>query len=428
MSMSVHARPIGTPETPQSCEQRVAPSRHLAVVPAPGHKRTGQPLDGGVLGPVPNGRPRRVNRDNETDREVVYAAVPKGSVRAAHGDQVRAKLRAHAGFSRCYRNRRANILAVVDVLIACVDFQSMTTRPGWELIAESARIHRSTVGRILDQLKGWGFVGVVASGRLAAHAAADKGGVFMNEAAVYVLCIPSLMAVVSTESGSVAVDENATPPAACGTPVFVVNETPTRTREKSTQIETATPPLKAHLCGVASSAPAAQVPWRPETRWPLHRTPTRKYQRAAAAAEIHYRLFPVRCMNPADIAHVCRDYFLAGYTVADILHALDWKADGTRWPHSGAPVTKNAGRMRGWMKTRLADWQLPTGEIMRSKDQRATAEREALKRRQETDKHRILERQAEHAARLNQGDSPTKIKALAQIRALGDQPSIHHGR
>ena len=72
------------------------------------------------------------------------------------------------------------------------------------------------------------------------------------------------------------------------------------------------------------------------------------------------------------------------------------------------------------MKNRLDNWRNASGEIMRSKDQRATAEREALKRHREAEKQRILERQAEHAAHLKQEDSPTKITALATIRALFD--------
>lgn len=424
MSFIVHANALKEPEAHPNGDGAGGGARHLSVVPEPGHKRTGQPLDGGKLGPVPNGKPRRVNRDHETNREVVFAAVPKGSARAAHGDQVRAKLAIHAEYNRCYRNRRETISAVLDVLINCLDFQSMTTRPGWDLIAETAKIHRATVGRTLDALKGWGFLGVVASGRTAAHAAADSEGVFMNEAAVYVLCIPSLMAVVSPDSSALLEDEIATPPAVCGRSPFEIKTTHTRTREKSTKNETAPPPLTTHISGVASSAPAAQVPWRPETRWPGNRTTSSKNQRARAAAEIRYRLFPLRCMNPVDIAFVCKDFFKDGYTVTDIIHALDAMPDGTRWPHSGAPATKNAGRMRGWMLNRLAGWRLPTGEIVRSKGQREATEHAALRRQQEAAQQRILERQAEHAARMSQGDSPAKVKALAAIRSLFDAPSV----
>lgn len=428
MSFIVHANALKEPESHHNGDQVSGATRHLSVVPEPGHKRTGHPLDGGKLGPVPNGKPRRVNRDHETNREVVFAAVPKGSARAAHGDQVRAKLAIHAEYNRCYSNRRETISAVLDVLINCLDFQSMTTRPGWKLIAETAKIHRATVGRSLDTLKGWGFLGVVASGRTAAHAAADSEGVFMNEAAVYVLCVPSLMAVVAPDSATLVGDQIATPPAVCGRSPFEIKTTHTRTREKSIKNETAPPPLTSHISGVASSAPAAQVPWRPESRWPGNRTTSSKNERTRAAAEIHYRLFPLRCMKPVDIAFVCKDFFKDGYTVTDIIHALDAMPDGTKWPHSGAPATKNAGRMRGWMTSRLTGWRLPTGEIVRSKRQREAAEQEALKRQREADLRRAKERQEQHAARMHQGYSPAKLAAIAAIHALREAPGAQHDR
>lgn len=426
MSMSVHVSPPCNPDqTLLAPAGRVQTVRHLSVVPAPGHKRTGQPLDGGVLGPVPNGKPRRVNRDRETDRVVVYAAVPQGSVRAAHGDQVRAKLAAHADYNRCYRNRQANISAVLDVLISCLDFQSMTSRPGWDLIAETAQIHRATVGRSLEALKAWGFVGVVATGRLAAHAAADKDGVFMNEAAVYVLCVPSLMAVVEPRPAPVPEDEFATPPAVCGNTPFEIKTTHTRTREKSIQIETAPPSLKTHLSGVASSAPTAQVPWRPESRWPAHRTTSRKYERAAAGAEIHHRLFPLRCMNPADITSVCRDFFKDGWTVADIIHALDVMPDGTKWPHSGAPATKNAGRMRGWMEKRLTGWRTETGEPFRSIGQRKDSERIHTQARARADQSRRQQEAADRKAGVYVPSIPWRERlALIQTTPLAEE-SVH---
>ncbi|TSE15682.1 hypothetical protein B1A87_006980 [Arthrobacter sp. KBS0703] len=58
----------------------------------------------------------------------------------------------------------------------------------------------------------------------------------------------------------------------------------------------------------------------------------------------------------------CRDFFLAGWTVADILPALDWMPDGTQWPHSGAPDTKDPRRMRDWLRHRLSHWRTEAGD------------------------------------------------------------------
>lgn len=403
-----------------NCGDRAA-TPHLHLVPESGHIRTGKPLDGGLYGPVPNGHGRRVNRDNETDRIVVNQAIPKGSMRAAHGDQVKAKLGAIPEFIKCYRNKQRTLSNVLQALISALNFETMTTRPGWDYIAEQAGIHRATVGRSLKQLQAWGLVGVVASGRRAEHAAADKEGIFMNEAAVYVLCIPSELHGLPVEkkpSQCPVVDEFATPPAVGGVSPFVVKETHAHAKETTSQNDAASPQLQNPISGVASSAPTAHQNQRPESYWPSHRTTRSKNQRVAASAEIRKRLFPLRCLSFRDIASTCREYFQAGYTVADIIYALDTAPDGTRWPHSGAPDTKDPARIRGWMKHRLHAWRTPTGEILRSKDQRDAARtaREILLRKIEHKK--LMERRAQHDAQLKAGDSPTKITALAQIRAL----------
>ncbi|MFF2300679.1 hypothetical protein [Arthrobacter sp. NPDC058127] len=352
---------------------------------------------------------RRVNRARETATDIVLAAVPKGSVRAAHGRQTMSALRSHEKFVLRNRNGQATIVAVLRALIERADYESMTSRPGWEALIEATGTSRTTVARVLRLLAAWGIIGRVASGRQAKYAAAGPDGERINEAAVYVLCTPSPLALVNKVG---------TPPALGGSHLKEKELTHTRVRGKSSQNDAAPPRLIP--AGAASGAPTAQVPWRPELLWPTHRTPKRHIQRVAAASEIRYRSFPLRCMTPKDVASSCRDFFLAGWTVADILHALDWRPDGTLWPHSGAPDTKDAWRMRGWLRHRLSHWRTEAGEPLRSRDQQATARAAALRREQEAERRRILERQAEHAAQLDAGECPTKVTALAKIRAMFD--------
>lgn len=386
----------------------------LVCVPE-GHKRTGAPLDGGVLGPVPRRATRRVNRSTETSREVVRAAVPKGSLRAAHGNQVTAHLRNLLAVRRMRADGQRNRLRTMAYLIARTDYETMTCRPGWDSIAEAVGCHRRTIARYLAEFEAWGLLGRVAGGRQARYAAPGPDGEKINEAAVYVLCVPSPLALLHREEKP-AVDINATPPALGGSHLKEKNLTHTRARENESPSDVAPPRLSSP--GAASGAPTPPVPWRPEIRWPAHRTTSRKIQRQAAASEIWYRSFALRCLSIKDLASICRDFFLAGWTVADILHALDWQPDGTPWPHSGAPVTKEPARIRGWLKHRLTAWRTETGEPRRSRDQQAAAQAAAYHREQALERHRLLERQAERAALGRAEDSPAKIRALAQIRAL----------
>ncbi|MGM7778990.1 hypothetical protein ACSVHC_23635 [Arthrobacter sp. KNU-44] len=320
-----------------------------------------------------------------------------------------AALLRHEKFPVRNRNGQATIVAVLRALIERTDYDTMTTRPGWEALITATGTSRTTVARVLRLLVAWGIIGRVAGGRQAKYAAAGPDGERVNEAAVYVLCAPSPLALVNKVG---------TPPALGGSHLKEKELTHARAQGRSSQNDVAPPRLIP--AGAANGAPAAQVPWRPELQWPTHRTPKRHVQRVAAASEIRYRSFPLRCMTPKDIASSCRDFFLAGWTVADILHALDWRPDGTLWPHNGAPDTKDAWRMRGWLRHRLSAWRTEAGEPLRSRDQQAAARVAALRREQEAERRRMLERQAERAARLDAGDSPVKVTAIAQIRAIFD--------
>jgi len=300
-------------------------------------------------------------------------------------------------------------------LIARTDYETMTCRPGWDSIAEAVGCHRRTIARYLAEFEAWGLLGRVAGGRQARYAAPGPDGEKINEAAVYVLCIPSPLALLRGEQKP-AVDINATPPALGGSHLKEKDLTHTRAHEKEPPSDVA-PPRLSKSCA-ARGATTPPVPWRPEIRWPAHRTTSRKIQRQAAASEIWYRSFALRCLSIKDLASICRDFFLAGWTVADILHALDWQPDGTPWPHSGAPATKEPARIRGWLKHRLTAWRTKSGEPLRSRDQHLAARAAERRRAQETEQRRRLEQQAELARRRLAGDSPAKIKALAQIRAL----------
>ena len=367
----------------------------------------------------PPARLRRVNRAHENDPELVAAAVPVGCMRAAHGDQVMARLLAILSEHRMRADGHRARVAVLTCLIARADYETMTTRPGWEALAEAAKCTTRSVARTLAQLEAWGLLGRVAGGRQAQYAAAGPDGERINEAAVYVLCVPSPLTLVHTttdESG----DINVTPPALGGSHLNKKKLTHTRTRENPPS--DAAPPQLTQPAA-ANGGLEHLTPYRPEIRWNRHRTTRTPIQRLAAATELRHQIGVLRPMSPKDIRSVFKDFFEAGWTIADLHHALDWQPAGTRWPHSGAPdVTRlcrrdAATRMRGWLKHRLNTWRTSSGEPLYSRTQREEAAHRERKALQAIERRRILEEQATRAARAQQGDSPAKIAALAQIRA-----------
>ncbi|WP_417221243.1 hypothetical protein [Arthrobacter sp.] len=288
----------------------------------------------------------------------------------------------------------------------------MTTRPGWDHLCEQTGKSRRTIARALATLRTWGLIGIVASGRTAAYASLNEDGQRTNEAAVYVLCTPSPLALVDTRATS-GVDENGTPPAPGGSHLKNLKETHTRAHEKT--LVGAAPPPEPFSGGFTASTPP--TPYRPELLWPAHKTTASKKQRLAAASELRRRVFLLRPMSTKDIRATVRDFLLSGWTVADLHHALDYQPNGDPWPHAGVPADANAPRLRGWLRYRLGAWRITTGEPLRSRDQQQTnqaTERRAAASKAAQDARRAFERRAIRSGQ----ESPAKRQALSVIRAL----------
>ncbi|WP_026551441.1 hypothetical protein [Arthrobacter sp. H20] len=391
----------------------------LTVVPED-HKRTDQPLDGGILGPVPRSPFRRIPRELETDPEVIKWAIPPGSVRGAHGDQVIARLRFILSELRMKADGQRNHLAAMTCLVAHANYETMTTRPGWEAIEKATGCTPRSVARYIEHFIQWGLLGRVAGGRSAECSPPDKNGERHAEAAVYVLCVPhdlGLAPAPEEEAG----DINVTPPAVGGTHLYVKNLTPTQARERTS--EDAAPPRQINIAA-ASCEDGPVTPYRPELCWPSHVTPTRQIQRLAAATEIWHRTPGFRRMSHKDLASSLREAFLAGWTVADIEHALAWTPDGTRWPDSGIPDVVQSfnhhacERLRGWIRSRLDGWRTSQGELLRSPDQRAEAAHQEATARQAIERRRTLEEQTQRAAQIAAGTPmplPWRLRLAEQI-------------
>src|SRR5699024_7337442 len=85
--------------------------------------------------------------------------------------------------------------------------------------------------------------------------------------------------------------------------------------------------------------------------------------RLAAAGELQNRLPVLRLITTKHVRAITREFFLAGWTVRDIIEAIDHRPDGTRWPHSGATGVGNVG---AWLTHRLSAWRTHDGQPHRS--------------------------------------------------------------
>ena len=360
-------------------------------------------------GPLPQPRRlRRVSTARETTNLVVAGGLPEGYERPADQARWRTQMRATLGPGQFRADRRATLTAVATALMRYADWDSLTSRPTWAVlidhcVQDTGHGSRATIARAIATLIELKLIARVAGGRRGCYtpegcrARSHSRGRCLtpdtcpaSEAAVYVLIVPTRLRSVPTNratSSHLAVDGNETPPR---WDVSEAHPVRAHTRRKD-QNE----PLRGTHCRVPAQAPAtAQViPNRHKPMWPGRATTGSQSARFAAAAELQRRLPVLRQISTRDVRSCLRAFFLAGWTIRDIEHALDWKPDGTRWPHDGADGI-GPYSVRGWLAHRLAPWTTE-GTPRRSFTQQADAD---LAHRRAVDRARRERDQADFAA------------------------------
>lgn len=113
--------------------------------------------------------------------------------------------------------------------------------------------------------------------------------------------------------------------------------------------------------------------WSPTMTQSAMTKARRRETERLAAAECQFRHFPLRDISTAHIAYLIRPFLRAGWTVNDILHALDNRpTTNARYHHDGATGVGNLG---AWIKHRLRPWMRPDGSFYRSPSQKSESAR-----------------------------------------------------
>ncbi|WP_235857245.1 hypothetical protein [Occultella glacieicola] len=89
-----------------------------------------------------------------------------------------------------------------------------------------------------------------------------------------------------------------------------------------------------------------------------------------AAAELQRRLPALRTITDRHIRSILREFFLAGWTVGDVILAIDQRPNNAHWHHDGATGVGNTG---AWLTHRLRPWRTTDGVVRVSPSQRAAA-------------------------------------------------------
>ncbi|WP_178946369.1 hypothetical protein [Kocuria sp. TGY1127_2] len=313
----------------------------------------------------------------------------------------------HPVVSKLPRRTRRPLKAFVKWLINQNNPKTMTVSFTRQAAMDYFRVSRRTVDYWVFRLRFFGLLASIASGRSARYA--PKGQPTTDLAPVYTFTIPDpdhkLFGnpdLIDTES---------------------IHCTPSPVRESKTSwVKTGTQKISYQtLCARAYARYARQHRASLESKrqqlFPAHA------QKAEASQLKHL----ARCLqhhSPADLRRIALEpilaettlLFRAGWQIADILHALETRPDGSRWDTSGSGGMRS---VQAWLRLRLKAW---------IKDSRPLIAPSELKAQADTARKAEQARQrAQAAAELKQSapkDSPARVavrRKTAIIRCGSEQ-------
>lgn len=269
-------------------------------------------------GPVRLGHAARNTRTTaEPSRIEIHAAVPKGSRRARNQPEalraLEARIALEADLGRLRSDAERNALAMARAVVFSSIWQTRVTRPGWDTLMDRTGLKRTSVAKYLRLFNEWGLLGRVRTGstwKTRGGREEDQDGNFAGE---YVLCVPAQEPVEETRTPSLG-----------------------SRRE----------PEKPHVR--AREEAASEVAERP---WLMHQPTKTRQDRLQAAKRLQTEALMLRRITPQLLRHVLRPQLTNGWTVADILHALNHEPDGTPHWH-----TADVRHVAAWIRHRLKAW------------------------------------------------------------------------
>ncbi|MFF1254937.1 hypothetical protein ACFVYC_20915 [Pseudarthrobacter sp. NPDC058329] len=335
-------------------------------------------------------RPRRVRKAKERSNRAVWSVIPAGHRPARHIIRWLRSIQELAEFQLARKDLKANIWRFANAVAQCPGFDpaSMTVMPLWQRLQERFGFPSKSISNYFRRLRDWGVLAVVATGRTAEFTPKSSGRTD-NEAAIYVLL--EKVEEEGVEKSSVPVPNRA------------VNNPPhARAGEESKlNIDAATPhaSLKraAQRREINHQLLNRKAPlWNPNETTSAKTKRERREAERLASLELQFRSFPLQRISTPHVAAICRPFFRAGWTIRDILHAIDWRPNtDARYHHDGANGVENTG---AWLKFRLGKWVRKDGGFYRSPSQKQAAENAQRKAEQRAADERRTRDRAERAA------------------------------
>jgi hypothetical protein len=282
----------------------------------------------------------------------VAKAIPARSRRAGSQHGWLGDVVDHPDYGLRRADAQVNILAVSNVLASFANWETMLTRPTWAHIMQRTGLKRSTVAAHLAWLRSAGLLGLVVGGttpQFSPGVLHDQGDEpEQNEAAVYVLCAPVSLRLVAVshpdDVGAEYVDDGRDDRESPQVSDCSVDRTWTPSPSRSEGI------FPARESKIRNQRDSHQN--RPEPAPAAPERPTSKAERCLTAMEARRRLPVLANMSTAYVAALFREWHLAGWSLSDVLTALQRTPDGEQ--HRFTDAVRN---VPGWVRYRLQAWR-----------------------------------------------------------------------
>lgn len=354
-------------------------------------------------------RPKNAPVDWEISPEAILEATPSGHMPTPTEGAWYGAIKDDAVIARFYANRRAKTLRLVRAIVNLVRRSTMTLCITRQELMEATGLSKSFIDRTFAMLRARGHLAVIASGRSAQ--CAPKGQEQRPLAPVYLL-----LTLLPEPIQGRPVDESDTP-------------SRVKTFRSYSQKKNRRP---WHLLNWAERnqrrfAAAAQDP--KTTIWPKHSPTPDKDQisktEAAQIATAQALRLQQDCLDLRKLArkHIITEtkaFFDAGWTPADVLHALEYTPDHVLHETNGAGGMRS---IQSWLRIRLAAW-MTNGTPLPSRDATRKAEAEKARAKARAEHEAVMrERNRPRPAR---GPGFRAYKQAQLIRKAGSEAAARH--
>lgn len=337
------------------------------------------------------------------------AALPADHVYTCSADQWWEALKNRINLTQRRADFRATFENVCEAIAYAFNPETGILRTTWNALAKLASTSISSVQRVLRLLKEHQLITVIASGRSAAMA--PKGQEKKNLAPVYGLTVPTPPSVAPTESDDSFYDDNG---------YLFVTDCPSPLRdEKISYYRAIHEGLFDQFCKQRYALYAhTHRDALEKKRQGLEPTyPTIKAKKQALihlARALQHHCLDLRSLSAKAITEVAQPFFDAGWTVRDVLYALEYRPDNSAYNTKGATGMRS---VKKWLILRMKSWT-QNGLVMNS--------RTAIEEREYRTRTSIPESSTATVGKKVSGPSP-EAKRRIKVALLGeDRARIQH--